>query len=341
MTPRYTEVIASDEVSRFDGYAAELRAMQKARTRGGSVPHGLHAKAHVGVVGSLVVPELPAHLRVGVFREPRAWPVYARFSNGSPRRQHDSAPDVRGLAIKLVGVPGAKVIKGLEDKQTQDFLLIPTAAIPFRDPDEFVAFVRISAKGGPPMLVARLLGHFGIGRGLQVLRRLAATPKVTSMVHTRFFTAAPIRFGDTAAKISLVPLSAPSINPAGASASDGKHALREDLVHRLKHGRIDYSLRVQLFIDEATTPIEDASVVWPEAKAPFVEVARLTFPQQDVTTARGTEIEELVERLSFDPWHAIEDHRPLGSVMRARAHAYRDAVVERQAMAEPDDVLSL
>ena len=70
-------------------------------------------------------------------------------------------------------------------------------------------------------------------------------------------------------------------------------------------------------------------------------VARLTLPLQDVTTAKGKEIEELVEKLSFDPWHAIEAHRPLGSIMRARAHAYREAVRERQALAEPDEVLAL
>jgi hypothetical protein len=41
-----------------------------------------------------------------------------------------------------------------------------------------------------------------------------------------------------------------------------------------------------------------------------------------------------VERLSFDPWHALVEHRPLGVVMRARAVAYRRAVAAHGAISE-------
>jgi hypothetical protein len=116
--------------------------------------------------------------------------------------------------------------------------------------------------------------------------------------------------------------------------------LREDLVHALAAGPIEYSVRAQAFMDERVTPIEDASVEWPESIAPFVEIGRLVLPRQDVASARGQEIEQLVEKLSFDPWHALEAHRPLGAVMRARAVAYRDSVIERGAAPEPDTVLT-
>jgi hypothetical protein len=41
--------------------------------------------------------------------------------------------------------------------------------------------------------------------------------------------------------------------------------------------------------------------------------------------------------MSFDPWHALEAHRPLGAMMRARNHAYRVSTKERQAAAEPEE----
>lgn len=331
----WNETVAEDEVARFDGYARELREMQKARARDGKTRRALHAKQHVGVVGRLVVAQQPGPPYPALFAQPATWPVYARFSNGSGARQHDGVADVRGIAIKLVGVPGRKLIPGLEDKLTQDFLFIQAPATPFRGPDEFVSFVRIAAKG-KALLVPRLIGAFGLGRTLSILGGLASMPKVRSMATARFYTATPIRFGKTAAKLALFPLS----TAAGASGA-GRDALRDDLVSRLKDGPIEYGLRAQLFVDEATTPIEDASVVWPEARTPFLELGRLTLPRQEVLSPRGREIEGLVERLSFDPWHAVEELRPLGAMMRARSPAYRESVLERQAAAEPVEVLGL
>lgn len=340
-TSTWAERVEPDESARFEGYATELRAMQKRNNeRTGSNARALHVKSHAGAVGKLVV--TPADpFRGGVFREAREWPVYVRYSNGSSKSQHDKAPDARGLAIKLVGVPGKKIIGALADASTQDFLFVPTPAIPFRTPHEFVAFVRAASQTKSPLaLVGKLLGAFGIGRGLQVLRRLTQEPKVTSMVSHRFYTAVPVRIGDVAVKLALFPIPSGAVRTLPPSASGGKHGLREDLVHALSVGPVEYSLRAQAFVDEKTTPIEDASVIWPEANNPYVEIGRLVLPQQDVTAARGKEIEALVESFSFDPWHAIEEHKPLGAVMRARAVAYREAVIERGAAGEPDTVLA-
>lgn len=343
MSVAWSERVAADEGPRFEGFAGEMRALQHRNAKNGVFARTLHVKSHVGAVGKLVVgSDVDARFRAGVFAEAlREWPVYARFSNGASRKQGDKTPDVRGLAVKLVGVPGKKIIAGLEDKLTQDFLLIPTAAIPFRTPDEFLAFVRASSTATSPLsLISKVFSTFGFGRGLQVVRRLGQTPKVTSMVSTRFYTAAPIRMGDTAAKLALFPIPGGARGTLPASPSEGKHGLREDLVHALASTSVEYSVRAQPFVDEASTPIEDASVVWPEANNPYVEIGRLLFPKQDVTSARGKEIEDLVEKLSFDPWHALDAHRPLGAIMRARAVAYRDSVSARGAAPEPDAVVT-
>lgn len=333
----WKENITPDEAARFEGYAAALRELQKKRARGGALARALHAKAHVGVTGELeVLGNVPEALRVAVFAEPRKWPVYARFSNGAGERQPDRTPDVRGLALKLVGVPGKKVISGLEDKRTQDFLLVPAPAIPFRDPHEFITFVR-SAAGNRALLLPRLIGGIGLGRTLDIVKMLSAMPKVASLATIPFYTAAPLRFGKTAAKLGLFPFGASQASPP---QSVPENHLRDDLVTRLKSGPLTWSLRVQLFLDEKTTPIEDTSVVWPEDKTPYQEVARLVFPQQDVTSPRGVKVDEYVERLSFDPWHAVEELRPLGAIMRARAVAYRESVIARNAVAEPDEMMN-
>jgi hypothetical protein len=331
--PAWKETIAPDETSRFDRYAAELRALQSASAQGRPNRRALHVKPHVGAAGELVVPELPANLRVGPFAQPATWPCYVRFSNGSPQRQHDGVADVRGVALKLVGVPGKKLIAGMEDKRTQDFLFIQSQAIPFSGPDDFMTLVRTAAKG-KALLVPRLVGAFGLGRALSLVLKLATMPKVASMATSPFFTAVPLRFGDSAAKLSLLPeAKGPRRGP------DGRDGLRADLIDRLKEAALTYRLRAQLFVDEAVTPIEDASVVWPEDRSPWLDLGVLHVRQQDVLSPRGAQVEALVESLSFDPWHAVEELRPLGAVMRARAAAYRESTIERKAAAEPEQIL--
>lgn len=334
----FHETIAPDEEARFNRFAGDLRQMQRARAERGARGRALHVKQHVGAVGRVVVGSVPDQFRVGPFATDASWPAYVRFSNGSGDRQPDGVTDVRGIAVKLVGVPGKKIIPGLEDRKTQDFLFIQMPAIAFKDPDEFVAFVRIAARRQPALLLPRLFRAYGLRRGFQILKALAGTPKVSSMATTTFHTAAPIRFGATAAKLALFPVGSGTAPPR-SSSSQGSDQLRNDLVERLKADPITYSLRAQLFLDDATTPIEDASVVWPEDRTPHVEIARLILPRQDVGTPRGREIEDTVESLSFDPWHATEDLRPLGAIMRARSVAYRESILERQAAPEPESVI--
>ena len=75
---------------------------------------------------------------------------------------------------------------------------------------------------------------------------------------------------------------------------------------------------------------------WAEADSPFVPVADLIVPQQDITSEQGRRVEQHLERVSFDPWHAPEAFRPLGAMMRARAKAYKHSAIERKSAPEPD-----
>jgi len=327
------EVIAAGEAERFREFAAQIEAIQRARASASlGLTRGLHVKQHVGAVGELVVTAAESE-RVGVFAESgHRWPVYARFSNGSGHKQSDNAPDARGFALKLVGVPGKKLIEGLEDAVTQDFLFINTAALPFRTPDEFMAFHR-AAQDGALRLLPRLIGAVGFGRALEIFKAALSTPKVKSFATHAFHTGAPLMLGDRAAKLGLFPSAG-----VPAPTATGDDHLREDLVARLHAGPLTWHLRAQRFVDEATTPIEDASVDWP---GPWFDLATLTLPTQDVRSPRGKEICELVHQLSFDPWHASEAHRPLGAIMRARRVTYAASVIGRKALPEPRSVLSL
>jgi hypothetical protein len=96
--------------------------------------------------------------------------------------------------------------------------------------------------------------------------------------------------------------------------------LHEQLATHLADRDASFDLMVQFQTDPVRMPIENASVEWrAEESAPQV-VARLHIPRQQVAEPAG---DEACERLSFNPWHAGPDHRPLGAFNRVRRDIYQ------------------
>ena len=332
--PAWKELVPDGEPARLEALAEQLHAIQRRRAVNGKAARGLHAKGLAGVEAELtVLPDIDPRARAGIFARPATHRAFVRFSNGAGTRQHDRRGDVRGLAIKVLGVEGRKLIPGLEGARTQDFLLIQSPSTPFKNAEEFIFFVRAVER--PALLLPRVLLRFGPVGGLRLLRRLVASVSrpVPSMATARYYSGLAVRWGASAVHYAVSPHAS---SPPGAPTPDGRDGLGDELAARLSAGPVSFDFQLQFFKDEATTPIEDASREWKEADAPFVTVARLTIPRQDLRSPRGRRIADYVETLSFDPWHAPEDFRPLGNMMRARNAAYRLSTQERAAAPEPD-----
>ena len=289
----WKEVVPANEPERLERHAEALRELQRrAAAASGKTSRALHAKAQAGVEAELtVLPDLPDHARAGVFAAPATYRAYVRFSNGAGQHQPDRKPDVRGVAIKVIGVPGRKIIPGLEDAKTQDFLLIKSPATPFRNADEFVAVVLAASR--PLSGFPRLFAQLGPGRALGLLRKLAGGLRepVTSVATTQYYSALPIQFGPHAVHYALASQATPDpvARPGGAPGYLG-----EELAARLRRGPVSYDFRVQFYTDATRTPIEDASVEWQEKDAPFLTVARLVLPQQDPSSPRGRRVADFV-----------------------------------------------
>lgn len=325
----WKEVIAPDEGVVFERLAADLQTVQAAAARKmGSLHRGLHAKPNVSVRAQFeVLAGLPANLKVGLFAEPKQYDAVVRFSNGGPVRQGDKRPDVRGIAVKVFGVPGKKVIPGMEGCSTQDFLGILTSSQPFRTPEEFVWFVVNARK--PLTLLPKAIAHLGLSRFFALAARLrkGLSAEVKPLHTNRYFSALPIRYGPYAAKYSF----APAEGQAAGAAFGGD--LGAELANELAHRELRWELQMQFFSDERATPVEDPTVDW---AGPWTPVARLTLPKQVIESEKGRELQSWAETLSFDPWHAIEELRPLGAMMRARNAAYRVSTQARKAASEPN-----
>ncbi len=103
----------------FDEFANDIAGYQKEDADSGRLLRGFHAKPHAGFLAEFkVLADLPEYARHGVFAEPKTFPAVVRFSNGSSHIKRDSKHEPRGIAIKLIGVEGRKLLTGREDAVT-------------------------------------------------------------------------------------------------------------------------------------------------------------------------------------------------------------------------------
>src|SRR6185503_21141686 len=102
----WREDVAPDEGTRFEKLSTTLSALQARMNDKHGGGRALHRKSVGGLQATFSVPAdlaLPAELQVGPFQPGASYPAYIRFSHGTWERRHDEAPDIRGVAIKLVG----------------------------------------------------------------------------------------------------------------------------------------------------------------------------------------------------------------------------------------------
>jgi hypothetical protein len=90
----------------------------------------------------------------------------------------------------------------------------------------------------------------------------------------------------------------------------------------LARAPIAFNFQVHFFVDEASASIEDPSVEWGEAIAPYVTVARRIIRRREFADAAARQFDAQVEAGGFDSQTALMAHRPLGNVMRARKVVY-------------------
>ena len=105
--------------------------------------------------------------------------------------------------------------------------------------------------------------------------------------------------------------------------------LRQSMAATLDRGDVELDFMVQLQADPKRMPIEDASIEWPEELSPFVPVARIIIPRQNFSSPAQF---KFARELSFNPWHSISEHRPLGNQNRARRALYQELSRLRQSM---------
>ena len=299
-----------------DEMARSLIEHQKALLERTYAPGGyrrdFHAKTQAAVRGLLICePNLDERLRFGVFKELRTWPVWIRFSNAGELAGRDSKRDARGMALKLVGVEGEKLLESHRDAQTQDFLFFSPPTFFTPDAQSFSEFIQIYHSHSLIRLSWYLIGHFRIAWIILKSLRLHS-----NLLELMYYSATPYMLGPRAVKHVLRPHKpATSKMPRRAPENFLRQRLKEDLART--EARFDFLIQFQA--DPYRTPVEDAAFEWKERDAPYHKVATVVIPSQ---TFDSPEQRQFGENLSMNPWHCLADHRPIGNVNRMRKKLY-------------------
>jgi hypothetical protein len=297
-----------------------IRKSVEERFLQGMTYRGVNTKSHVAAQATLTVDQdLPSELRVGLFKEPRTYPVWIRFSSTLPDPKPDIVPDLRGMALKLMEVEGETLLESDPKSYTHDMIFITVDTFFTSVPQDFLKFMKaggISSKKTPGSMIALLwfiLTHPAVGACI-----LRSWKKFGSLLEVPWYTATPYLFGERAAKLSLWP-KLPAVTPVPDKPSN--NYLREGLARQLKAAEASFDLRVQFQLDPYKQPIEDALVSWREQDSPWHTIATLTIPVQEVDTP-----EQLMfcENLSMNPWRCLPEHRPLGGINRVRRLIYSE-----------------
>ena len=326
MTPstQWRERIPADEAQRFAAYSPQFASIQARKSKKYGKGRALHRKQISAAMGTMeVLPNLPEFARQGLFASPGKFEAWVRLSNGGMDRAADSVPDIRGFALRVLGVQGDSAL-GNGPAKSQDFTLINQEQFAFPKSAEFVDFV-VAAAGGGGSLLKHLFKRYGfLGGPARMLKLIKSMGKPFGGFATeQLSSAVPMACGPYAVRVRLVPDAANGTAAPGAKADWGA-----DFAARLAKQSLQWELQLQPFVSEETTPIEDASVNWP---SPYTTVARLALPQQDITGAAGKALAQQVEDAVFDPWQALAAHRPLGDVQRARKVVYFESQKGRGA----------
>ncbi|HVB04289.1 MAG TPA: catalase family protein [Chitinophagaceae bacterium] len=273
----------------------------------------IHPKMHGAVKAEFIVEsDLPEELRVGVFRTQRSFPCWVRFSNGNTRVHPDRKRDIRGVAIKLMGVQGEKILESPIERQTQDFIFLSSPAFLARDLAQFRPELKAATSPYLINLILYLLNpvHFGV-----TARTIKSLIPCTHPFSIPYFSTIPFRFGDKdrAVKYHLRPSPSNQLEYTDPKKDD---FLRANMVATLAKRDINYDFCIQFQLDPVKMPIENPTLVW---TSPFIKVATLRIPAQLFDTP---EQREFGDNLSFNSWHCLYEHFPLGGFNRARRQIY-------------------
>ena len=285
-----------------------------------------NTKTHGIVRGEVTIrDDLPEHMRRGIFAQPRTYRAWVRFSGPGPYITPD-IDDVgfMSISIKLLGIPGPKLLD--DEKFTQDMFGVSTPTFVTPDTKANSQLQHWSYKN------AQIFHFLNVPHPhvLDFIMQSLWIKTQSSPLESEYFSCVPYLLGEgqamqysvrsrlkTRTRIPRLPLRPPD------------NYLREAMVATLAGQDVEFDILLQTQTDPHLMPIENNAVFWPLQLSPRVPAAVLRIPRQKFDSREQLAFSKI---LSYNPWHCIPEHRPLGNQSRARLRLYKELSTLRQSV---------
>ena len=315
-----------DEEAYLDSIISTFEKQMKGLWKPGGMERGGNTKTQGIVRGEFIVHDnIPAAMRHGIYAKPQTFPAWVRFSGPGPYITPD-IDDVgfMSISIKLMGVPGAKLMD--EEKFTLDMFGVSTQT-----------FVTPDTKANAQLQIESLKNaqifyflNFTRPHVLDLIMQSLFIKTQSSPLEAPYFSCVPYLLGEgQAMQYSVWPKSKKRTPIPRLPLRPPDDYLRDAMVASLADSDVEFDIRLQLQTDPHLMPIENNAVLWPEKLSPRVSVATLRLPKQKFDSPAQM---AFAKKLSYNPWHTIAEHRPLGNQSRARRRMYLELSRLRHTM---------
>jgi hypothetical protein len=320
------EKLFPDEAAFLDSIISSFEKQMRGLWKPGGFERGGNTKTHGIVRGEFIVHDnLPEKLRRGIYAQPNTYRVWVRFSGPGPYITPD-IDDVgfMSISIKLMGVPGPKLMD--EEKFTLDMFGVSTPT--FVTPDTKAnAQLQIESLKNAQMFYFL---NFQQPHILDMIMQSLWVKTQSSPFEAPYFSCVPYLLGEgQAIQYSVWPKSKERSPIPRLPFRPPDDYLRDAMVSALARGDVEFDIRLQLQTDPQLMPIENNAVLWPERLSPRISVATLRLPRQKFNSPAQM---NFAKQLSYNPWHCIAEHRPLGNQSRARRRMYETLSKLRHTM---------
>ena len=320
------ERIEPDEEAFLDSIVSSFQSQMRGLWKPGKFERGGNTKTHGIVRGEFIIHDkLPENFRRGIYAIPRSYPAWVRFSGPGPYITPD-IDDVgfMSISVKLMDVPGQKLAD--DEKFTQDMFGVspPTFVTP-----DTRANAQLQIQSGKNAQILYFV-NLHDSHVLDLIMQGLWIKTQSSPFEAPYFSDVPYLMGEgQAMEYSFWPKSNRKTRIPNLPFRPPDNYLRNAMVASLASGDVEFDVRVQMQTDAFLMPIENAGVLWPEKLSPRVSVATLRLPRQTFDYPAQLEFARV---LSYNPWHSIAEHRPLGNQGRARRRMYAELAQLRQSM---------
>ncbi|MGE8552091.1 MAG: catalase, partial [Acinetobacter calcoaceticus] len=233
----------------------------------GNALRDAHPKAHGCVRAEFHVSKnIPAQFAKGVFIPDQSYQAWIRFSNASnDASSADIDKDARGIAIKLLGVSGTKILESEKQATTQDFIMINHPVFFANDAKRYLSFINDVNSHN---MIRKLHIPFALGFKGTMNALGARNSQIANPLYARYWSMVPYQLGlgndRQAVKYSVRACSVTANNLPKDPSLD---FLREALKNTLQQTDACMEFLIQPRTSNKML-VEDSMTEWDEKAAP-------------------------------------------------------------------------